>query len=257
MKISLFQYDIAWENPKLNFDCIESRLSSEGLETDLLILPEMFTTGFTMNTQLAESMEGPAVNWMINLAKKYNLAVAGSVQIKESERVYNRMVWCNPDGVVYTYDKRHLFRIGIENENFSSGSSDIIISYKGWNIKPLICYDLRFPVWTRNINNGYDLLIYFTNWPEARIDVFNILAKARAIENQCYVAAVNRIGLDGNNINYNGNSMVVDYKGKCLLNPLPEEERLESISLSLQDLIDFRAKFPVWKDADKFTIKQD
>jgi omega-amidase len=253
LNLLLVQFDMVWENRDLNLTNLNTLLS-EIKDVDLVILPEMFSTGFTMNTSLAEPMDGVTVNWMKQMAFSGNYAIAGSIIVLEHDKFFNRMIWCQPDGNIFTYDKKHLFRMGEEGQYFTPGNQITTIEYLGWKIRPFICYDLRFPVWSRNKHNEYDIMINVANWPAARRDVFTTLLKARAIENQCYVAGVNRTGKDGNGIAYAGDSVVFDPKGKCLLQPLPGEERTESIFLDYNELVKFREKFPVWKDMDDFTI---
>ncbi len=254
LNIKLLQLDLAWENPLDNRNKIEKLLSDNPAQADVILFPEMFPTGFTMNLELAEPMDGDTVKWMKQMSVSLKSAIGGSVSIRENGKFYNRFVWCSPQGEIITYNKRHLFRMGEEHENFTAGESLTTIVYHGWKIRPFICYDLRFPVWSRNINNDYDVLINVANWPAARKEAFEILIKARAIENLCYSVGLNRIGIDGNNIQYSGGSLVADPKGKCLLKPLPEEEIAESISLDYMELIGFRNKFPAWKDADNFKL---
>jgi predicted amidohydrolase len=255
--INVLQLDFFWENPLQNFKKVEAILFLEQVKSDIILLPEMFSTGFTMNVSLAETMNGSTVQWMKQISSASGSAVAGSVLISDNGKYFNRFIWSTPEGQITYYDKRHLFRMGDEHSNFQPGMERTIISYLGWKICPTICYDLRFPVWSRNIDNAYDILINVANWPSVRRDVFTTLLKARAIENQCYVVGLNRVGIDGAKLNYSGDSMVLDPKGKCLLGPLPEEERSESISLDYKELVNFRNKFPVWKDADKFNLLMD
>lgn len=254
LNISILQIDTVWEDVISNLKKIETMFLNISEQTDIVLLPEMFSTGFTMNKSLAEDINGQTVIWMKKWAKQKSVALAGSISCKENNKVYNRLVWCTKEGAIYTYDKRHLFRMGEESEHYSSGNENITIDCCGWKIRPFICYDLCFPVWSRNVDNSYDVLINVANWPEARREAFVTLLKARAIENLCYAVGVNRVGVDGMNIAYSGDSLVVDAKGKCLLGPLPSKECTESISLYYQDLINLRQKFPAWKDADKFNL---
>lgn len=257
LKIKILQLDSEWENPANNRFKAEKMLSLSTEKADVILLPEMFSTGFTMNTLLAETMEGETVSWLRNMAVSKNASIAGSILISENGEIFNRLVWCDPQNNIYTYDKRHLFRMGDEHLYFSPGKALTTISYKGWKIRPFICYDLRFPVWSRNVDNSFDVMIYFSNWPAVRNEAFQTLLKARAIENQCYVVGINRTGIDGNRVNYIGGSTVIDPKGKCLLSPLPEGEKTESISLNYNELVDFKTKFPSWKDMDRFRIIVD
>lgn len=225
--------------------------------TDIIILPEMFSTGFTMNAKaMAEPMNGPAVEWMKKKAREKNCAITGSMIISENEAFFNRLIWMNPDGSLIQYDKRHLFRLAHEEQSFAPGKIKIIIDYKGWKILPLICFDLRFPVWSRRTKSSdYDLLLYVANWPERRIAAWNQLLIARAIENQCYVAGLNRVGNDGNDIYHSGESAVINCKGENICGIPSHEECTESITLNKQELNDFRKQLPFIEDSDDFTIK--
>lgn len=254
IKIALLQYDIEWENKQANIDKIEQMVSgTEG--ADLIVLPEMFTTGFSMNiSDCAEKMDGQTVVWMKQFAQNRNVAICGSIIIEENGVFYNRLIFVKPDGRIYEYDKRHLFTMGNEQNYYTPGNQRKIIEYKGFRILPLICYDLRFPVWSRN-QNEYDLMIYVANWPAPRRAVWNTLLQARAIENQAYVTAVNCIGTDANQINYKGDSCFVDAKGKVTQTlPINTEGVLVEV-FSLDSLRKFREKFPVLNDADQFEIK--
>ena len=213
LSLTIIQSDIIWEDPHSNLKHLDELLQRIKLPSDVILLPEMFNTGFTMdNKRLAESSNGSTFNWMVSKAAETNNAITGSFIYYENEKFFNRLYWVNPDGEFFFYDKRHLFTMGKEDQFYEKGKKRIIINYKGWRICPLICYDLRFPVWARN-NNAYDLLIYVANWPAARNHVWNILLRARAIENQCFVAGINRVGRDGQNIHYIGESCVVHPKG--------------------------------------------
>lgn len=257
LNVSILQIDTVWENPFSNYEIIEERIKMLPEETDLVVLSEMFTTGFTMNRSVAEHMDGTSVNWLKKLALSRNLAITGSIPVVENNKYYNRLIWCNKNGDILTYNKRHLFRMGEESEYYTPGKELVTIECEGWKIRPFICYDLRFPVWSRNVNNSYDILLNVANWPAPRAEVFTTLLKARAIENMCFAIGVNRVGIDGLKINYAGGSMVVDPKGKCLLGPLPGEELTESISLYYKDLSNLRTNFPAWKDADNFELLLD
>ncbi|KAA3647455.1 MAG: amidohydrolase [Bacteroidetes bacterium] len=252
--VSQIQTDLVWENAAANLAKFsELILSIE--QTDVIILPETFNTGFSMNSaKLAEKMDGKTMQWMRQEAKKANAVVCGSIIIEENQHYYNRFIWMQPDGSLKYYNKRHLFRMGEEHKNFSPGSEKIIIEYKGWKICPMICYDLRFPVWSRN-QEQYDLLIYVANWPEVRINAWEKLLFARAIENQSYVASVNRIGMDGLGVNCSGSSMLIDPKGDCIWKAKNQTESINTTSISLDDLNEFRNRFPVGMDADAFEVK--
>ena len=254
MKISILQYKIAWLNPKKNLDYIDENLKSLDSKTDLVILPEMFATGFTSEVETCfETMDGAVISFLKERAATYDIAICGSLLIKENEKYYNRFVFVKPNGEIQTYDKRHCFTYSGEDKIITAGKENIIIEYKGWRIKPMICYDLRFPVWSRNTEN-YDILIYVANWPKARYFAYRTLITARAIENQCYVCACNCVGTDGNNILYDGNSMIIDAKGQTVA----DAESLENVisaELDKESLEKFRLKFPVLKDGDDFLLK--
>lgn len=253
LNLALIQFDPKWEDVEANIEHLTNLLIDLPALTDIVILPEAFTTGFSMNAaELAEPMNGKAVQWMKAFAKKKKLAICGSIFIEEEGKFYNRFVWVHPSETIETYDKRHLFSVGEETNHYTRGEKQLIISFKGWKIFPQVCYDLRFPVWSRNTQQ-YDLLINVANWPAARRKVWRTLLKARAIENQCFVAAVNRVGCDENQINYTGDTMMVDFKGDVVLDAKKYEGILmHQIDLSL--LVDFRNKFNTLIDADSFSI---
>lgn len=254
LHITAIQTSLHWENSEKNrfhFDSILSKIE----KTDVIVLPEMFTTGFTMNTtNVFEEMDGISVEWMKQKAKEKNACITGSLVIKEGNRYYNRMIWVQPDGKISHYDKRHLFRMAEEHQSYSGGKERVIVNYKGWRILLQVCYDLRFPVFSRNKNN-YDLAIYVANWPKARNSAWKTLLQARAIENLSYVVGVNRIGEDGKSIPYSGDSAIIDFKGNYMQQAKAQEEVILSAQLSHQELIDFREKFPAHIDADKFKIE--
>lgn len=254
ISISLIQSDIIWENPKQNRIKLGAFINTLKGKTDLVILPEMFTTGFSMNPQeLAETMDGDSLIWMKQMALDNQFAIAGSLIISDNGNCYNRFVFMDPLGNVQFYDKRHLFRMAGEHERFALGNQRKIIEYKGFRFLLQVCYDLRFPVWMRN-RNDYDAILLVANWPAARCDVWKKLLYARAIENQCYVIASNRIGVDGMKIDYSGDSMIVDFKGCELAVAARNTEEVKTETLSKQLLSDFKAKFPAWMDADEFII---
>ena len=255
LKISIVQTDIAWENKQENLRMLREKLHALRGTTEIVVLPEMFSTGFTMKSrELAEPVSGITVRIFKELAADFQLALCGSFICSERSNYYNRAFFITPEGEEFYYDKRHLFRMGNEAEYFSSGNNKLIISYRGWNICLLVCYDLRFPVWSRNVNNEYDLLIYVASWPQARRLAWDTLLCARALENMCYVCGVNRIGVDGNKLIYNGGSVVFSAKGEVLASVPDGEEGIETVSLSLISLQQLRDKFPVWKDADAFRL---
>lgn len=255
LKISIVQTDIAWENKQENLRMLREKLHALRGTTEIVVLPEMFSTGFTMKSrELAEPVSGITVRILKELAADFQLALCGSFICSERSNYYNRAFFITPEGEEIYYDKRHLFRMGNEAEYFSAGNNKLIISYRGWNICLLVCYDLRFPVWSRNVNNEYDLLIYMASWPQARRLAWDTLLCARALENMCYVCGVNRIGVDGNKLIYNGGSVVFSPKGEPLASVPDGEEGIETVSLSLISLQQLRDKFPVWKDADAFRL---
>lgn len=252
MKISLLQQPLVWEDHKANRDNFTQKINSIEA-TDLIILPEMFATGFTMKPEgIAEAADGESVRWMQQMAKNKNCAVTGSLVIKEGNNYYNRLFFVYPDGSYKTYNKRHLFTLAGEEKYYTPGTGRLIVEYKGWKICPLVCYDLRFPVFSRN-DNDYDLLLYVANWPEIRTDAWDILLKARAVENMCYVAGVNRIGTDNNEHDYSGHSQVIDSIGNYILEPVMQEG-VFSVTLNKAHLQKYREKLGFLNDRDKFTL---
>lgn len=251
LNITYLQYAIEWESPAKNRKFLTEELS-QAAPADLYILPETFVTGFSIKKEMAETMEGDTVIWMQQMAHKTNAAIMGSVIIKEEKAIYNRMLFVTPDGEIQIYDKWHLFNYGDEGKCFTAGKTSVIFEYLGWKIKPIICYDLRFPVTIRNVAH-YDVLICVANWPKTRVDAWDTLLKARAIENQCYVVGVNRIGVDGNGLEYPGHSNVYDPLGKAM-GHLSEKETISSFSLEKDVLTEVREKFPFLKDMDTFVI---
>ena len=252
LNITIIQSNLHWEEKQTNLDIFSRKIKYAPDSTDLIILPEMFTTGFSMNAKtLAEEMNGETVSWMQQHAVEKGCSIIGSFICKENEKYYNRLIWMNNKGVCSIYNKRHLFSMGDENNHYTAGTERLIVSLKGWKICPLICYDLRFPVWSRNTkSNPYDMLIYIANWPDLRIEAWNILLKARAIENQCFVAGVNRVGYDGNSMLHTGYSAVIDAKGQVICDTKKGEEDIKTVTLIFEELHDFRKKFPVLNDAD-------
>ena len=254
MKIILLQTDIIWENKFKNYEHLEELMSAVPSGTDIIILPEMFNTGFSMNpADLSEPPLSDTMEWMRSIAKKYSSGVCGSYIVGENNCFYNRWVFVSPVNEIWSYDKRHLFGVSGEDKLFTRGTKRIVFKFRNLRICPNICYDLRFPVWSR-IRNDYDLLINTANWPESRRDVWITLLKARALENQCYVAGVNRIGVDGTGIKYCGDSMIIGPKGEIIASGERDLECVVNGDISLQELSDFREKFPVLNDADDFTI---
>jgi predicted amidohydrolase len=240
--------------PKANRLKLEQLLDPLKGKTDLILFPEMFTTGFSMSAkELAETMEGESVKWMKSQARKCGAAIAGSLIIKENDQFFNRFLFITPTGQTHFYDKRHLFSMGGENQYFTGGSKRVVVNYAGWRIALFICYDLRFPVWCRSIKDA-DLMLFTANWPEKRKIVWQSLNQARAIENQLYVACSNRTGLDGVGISYAGESMLIDPKGNLVCDLSTTTEAVDTCTISLKELNRFREKFPVSRDEDQFEI---
>jgi omega-amidase len=255
MKISIIQPDIIWEDKSANFEKLEKLIDSGAGYSEIVVLPEMFNTGFTVEPE--KTSEPPfsiTFEWMEKMAIKTNGAICGSYIVKERNKYYNRWVFVAPDHETFQYDKRHLFSIGGEDKAFTPGKERIVFTFRGVRICPNICYDLRFPVWSRS-KGDYDLLINSANWPLPRNAVWMTLLKARAIENQCYVAASNRIGSDKMGYDYFGDSILIDPRGNIISIPLNDKECIVSGDISMTELSDFRKKFPVIKDADHFSIK--
>lgn len=253
LKIAIIQFDIVWEDIKENLNIIESKLALINDDVDLVILPEMFLTGFTMNVaKSAILIDGEEISQIKKWAQIKNVAIMGSLAIEKQSKVYNTAIFVEPTGTISSYNKRHLFRMGGEEKFFEPGDQRIIIEFQGVRILPLICYDLRFPVWSRN-QNDYDLLVYMANWPASRQKVWDTLLSARAIENQTYVIGVNRIG-DGGSVHYTGGSKVVDFKGDEVVCVNSIKLDTEIIELSFDKQNDFRTKFPTYLDADRFKI---
>ncbi len=255
LKIAVIQADLFWENPLKNRYAFLGKIEALPEDIDLIVLPEMFTTGFTMNvSSIAETMEGDTLKWMQYLAVKMQAAITGSIIIKENNNFYNRLFFVHPSRKVEYYDKRHTFTLAGEHKVFASGKKKLIVNYKGWTICPLICYDLRFPVWSRNVED-YEVLIYVANWPKPRIIAWDVLLKARAIENMSYCIGVNRVGQDANNNEYSGHSAVYDGLGKQLSNFKENKEHVEIITLSKTHLTTIREKLRFLDDKDDFIVK--
>jgi len=255
MKIALIQTQLSWENPSQNRIILTNKIESISESIDLIILPEMFTSGFTMNPErVAEAMDGVTMLWLQALAKANNCAITGSLVIKEDGNYFNRLVFVFPSGSVEYYNKRHLFTLAGEDKVYASGNQKIVVNYLGWKICPLICYDLRFPAFSRN-HEEYDLLLYVANWPKIRINAWDSLLKARAIENMSYTVGVNRIGSDANGHEYTGHSQVVDFLGDYVLQP-EEDEGLLTVSLNKDKMIEMRQKLGFLNDKDVFRIEK-
>jgi omega-amidase len=258
LTLTTIQTDLHWENKAANLQMLEEKINSIKEKTEIIVLPEMFTTGFSMKPELfAETMEGETVQWMKKIAGAKKIILTGSVIIEEDGHYFNRMIWMLPNGQSGVYDKRHRFAYAGEDNHYTAGTKRLIASVKGWKINLLVCYDLRFPVWARQQSQPegpeYDLLIYVANWPEKRIHAWKTLLQARAIENQCYVVGVNRTGKDANDIQYSGESMIADPMGEVLYTKKDEED-IFTITLEKTHLQNVREKLPFLRDADSFQI---
>ncbi|MCC8171145.1 MAG: amidohydrolase [Parabacteroides sp.] len=254
LRIALVQAPIEWGNPEANLHRFGRQLGRLQGKADIALLPETFTTGFSMQAEaIAEPAGGPTLPAIRNWASAYNLAIAGSFIASENGRYFNRGFFVTPEGHTRLYDKRHLFRMAGENEHYTAGNAPLVVPYKGWNINLVICYDLRFPVWCRNTGNAYDVLLCCANWPEARSRAWRTLLEARAIENMAYVCGVNRVGADGNGIPFRGDSLAFSPKGEILADA-ENGETVRIATLDKEALLRFRAKFPAWQDMDKFVI---
>lgn len=254
MKIALLQTNIVWEDKQANLQYCTDKINALPDGVRLIVLPEMFSTGFSMQPgKLAETENGVTRKWLCETAIRQAVAITGSMITEENGKYFNRLFFVFPDGAYKKYDKRHLFLMSEEPRHYAAGSQRLVVEYEGWRICPLVCYDLRFPVWSRNYGDVYDLLLYVANWPAARINAWNALLPARAIENSCYVAGVNCCGKDGVGRTHNGHSQVVDYKGTVIAAAGQSENTLIA-TLSLEELNSFHTKFPVGKDADVFVL---
>lgn len=255
MKTTLIQFDTIWEDKKANLKYVQDKILNLPNDIDLIVLPEMFTTGFTMNPEMvAEEEQGDTLQIIQKLALDKQTAITGSWVVKENGNYYNRLFFVFPDGSYKTYDKRHLFTLAGEEKIYEPGNEKLIVSYKGWNICLLVCYDLRFPVYSRIVDQNYDLLVYVASWPDRRIDAWDALLKARAIENMSYVVAVNRCGTDPNGVEYSGQSQVIDFMGKHIVEPLIDEQ-IYITELEKDLLQTARQKFAFLNDADNFELK--
>jgi len=255
MKTALIQFDTLWENKHVNLEYVQDKILNLPDAVDLVILPEMFTTGFTMNPEMvAEEEQGETLQIIQKLATDKQTAITASWVVKEENNYYNRLFFVFPDGSYQIYNKRHLFTLAGEEKVYKAGNEKLIVSYKGWNICLLVCYDLRFPVYSRIVDQNYDLLVYVASWPDRRIDAWNALLKARAIENMSYVVAVNRCGTDPNGVEYSGHSQVIDFMGSYILDPLINEQ-IYITELEKDSLQTARQKFAFLNDADDFEIK--
>lgn len=252
LRVTIVQPDIIWENPEANREKYSKFIEDVG-ETDIIIFPEMFTSGFSMNPgELKEPMNGKTISWMQKIASDKNCSVVGSLIVEEKGKVYNRAVWVFPDGKTEKYDKRHLFTMGQEHNHYSAGKEKNIVKYKDWRLCPMICYDLRFPVWNRNMEN-YDVIIFMANWPSPRHYHWKSLLIARAIENQSYCFGVNRVGTDGVGLSYLGDSGLITFNG--ITDFMGENEHIKTFEISLSELQQYRKSFPFLEDRDTFQIK--
>jgi omega-amidase len=258
LHITLLQANLFWQNEAANLNLFSTQLQNiKANQTDIIVLPEMFTSAFTMDAETCyQTMQGKAINWMKQISGDKKAAVCGSLIIKENEKFFNRFVWVQPDGTMHTYDKHHLFRLSNEHKTYTAGTNRIIIQYKDWNICPLICYDIRFPVWCRQQSYNadtflgeYDILLIVANWPERRNLAWKTLLQARAIENQCFVIATNRVGEDGNGIYHSGDSSIINAMGE-ILQQVSHDEKIIQQTIEADELIKYRRTYQFWKDAD-------
>jgi predicted amidohydrolase len=262
LNFAIIQTDLVWENPNANRAILAEKIRACETNTDVIVLPEMFTTGFTMNANaLAETLSGETVQWMKLLAVQMNRVICGSIIVKNNHEFYNTFIWVQPDGIIHHYSKKHLFRLSNEQLTYTAGEEQLVINYKGWNIRPIVCYDLRFPVWCRNrthpsetYRGEYDVLLVVANWPERRALPWKTLTQARAIENLAYVVACNRVGNDANEIYHSGDSVIINPLGEKLAENSKDEIILYA-ELSMEQLIHVRRTYQFWRDADDFSIK--
>ncbi len=255
LPVTIIQTNLIWEDKIHNCSKFEEFLNSISCQNQLVILPEMFSTGFSMNsTSLAETMTGTTIAWMKNMASLHKCILCGSMIIEDNGKYYNRLLWVQPDHTIYHYDKRHLFSLAGEDKHYTPGNQRIICSVGGWKVNLQICYDLRFPVWNRQQNpDEYDILLYVANWPERRAEAWNTLLKARAIENQCYVIAANRVGTDGNGIYHKGDSQIISPLGEVLQH-VENSEAILQYKLNKETLTSIKKSLPFLNDKDDFII---
>lgn len=255
LKVTLIQSELFWEDIASNLTGFDNKINAIEEDTHLIVLPEMFSTGFTMNAPaLAQDMKGSAVKWIIEKSAEKNVDMVGSIIADDGGKFFNRLLWAKPNGEIFTYDKKHLFRMAGEEKIYSAGTKNITVELNGWRIRPFICYDLRFPVWTRNIANQFDAAIFIANWPERRSAHWKALLQARAIENQCYMIGVNRVGTDGNGLSYSGDSSIIDPWGNIIFQK-SNQTCIHTSELSYDVLKTSREDFPVWMDADNDIIR--
>jgi omega-amidase len=253
MKTALIQTELSWENPNENKALLQEKINSISQYVDLIVLPEMFTSGFTMNPKnVAQTMQGDTISWLKETAKNKNCAITGSLVIEENGNYFNRLVFVFPNGEIQIYDKRHLFTLAGEDKVYTSGKEKLIVEYKGFKICPLICYDLRFPAFARNVED-YEVLIYVANWPKPRVNAWDILLKARAIENMCYVIGVNRVGIDNNNHEYIGHSQAIDFLGNEMFETT-ENEGVFIVEFDKNTMLKTREKLGFLNDKDNFIL---
>ena len=254
LKFTIIQTALSWEDKGANLEALSKKIMAIGEPTEIIVLPEMFTTGFSMHPRgLAETMQGETIKWLVRLTSEINAAICGSLIINDNHKYYNRFVFVEPNGNIKTYDKRHTFTLAGEHKVYSAGYKKVVLEYKGWRICPLVCYDLRFPVWARNTEN-YDVLVYVANWPKPRINAWDALLKARAIENMSYCVGVNRVGKDVNNHHYTGHSVVYNGLGEAK-SDINEDEHVEIVELNRNHLTSIRTKLKFLEDKDDFILK--
>lgn len=254
LNVALVQTDLVWENPEENRRLINDKINTI-TGVDLIVLPEMFPSGFTMNpAAVAETMDGATISWLKDKAKEKQAVMMGSLVISENNNYYNRMVCVEPSGAITQYDKRHTFTLAGEHKVYTAGTKKVMFNYKGWKICPLICYDLRFPVWARNVE-AYDLLIYVASWPKIRMNAWDTLVKARAIENMSYCIGVNRVGFDGNNHEYSGHSAAYDVLGNRMDDFSENEDAIKIVTLEKDKIKSNRERFNFLNDRDAFSLE--
>lgn len=256
LRATLVQTPLSWENKTQNLATLEHWLSVVKQPADFIMLPEMFSTAFSMDTTLADTMDGDTISWMRNQAAKHKMPICGSLMMNDNGHFVNRFIWMDPNGTAQYYDKRHLFRMGNEHHHFEAGQNRILIDFKGWKLFPVVCYDLRFPVWLRRTREfNYDAMLIVANWPERREHHWRTLLQARAIENQAYVFAVNRVGVDGHGVNHSGFSGIISPRGEWLLE-MKRDEGPQTFEVNKKELIDWRTSFPAENDADSFSLME-
>lgn len=250
LTVAIIQTELFWEDIPANLNMMEQKIDSLAEKMDLIVLPEMWTTSFTLNAEkLAQTMDGASVSWMAAKARQKSAHLLGSIIIREERKYYNRLIWAKPDGQILTYDKKHLFRMAGEHKMYEAGNSHLTVEVKGWKLQTFICYDLRFPIWCRNRQNQYDAAIFIANWPASRASHWKLLLAARAVENQAYVLGVNRVGKDGNGLDYNGDSTLVEPSGNILFSAA-QIPCVFTVKLDYNRISEFRKSFAAWMDGD-------